>query len=88
MEIFIFWDILPCRPVEIIRRVGGIYRLHIQGQRVSQARNRLEADSVLNVISQKIGENLKSNFHNVGPSHFPERFTFGKSLVPFPVAVS
>jgi hypothetical protein len=34
----IFWIIMPCSP-ERARRFGRTYRLHHQGQRVSQARN-------------------------------------------------
>jgi hypothetical protein len=37
----IFWDITPCSPLKVNRRFGGTCRLHIQGRRISQARNML-----------------------------------------------
>jgi hypothetical protein len=33
------WDITPCSPVKINRCIRGLYRLHLQGRCVSQARN-------------------------------------------------
>jgi hypothetical protein len=38
----ILYDITQCSPVEVLRRFVGIYLLHHQGWRVSQARRRLE----------------------------------------------
>jgi hypothetical protein len=35
----IFWDITPCSPLEVNRLFGGTYRLHLQGRRISRARN-------------------------------------------------
>jgi hypothetical protein len=43
MKISIFWDITPCSPLKVNRRFGGTYRLHLQGPRISQARNQREA---------------------------------------------
>jgi hypothetical protein len=34
-----FWDITLCSPLKVTRRFGGTYRLHLQGQRMSQAKN-------------------------------------------------
>jgi hypothetical protein len=34
-----FWDIAPCSPLKVNRRLEGTYRLHLQGQRIFQARN-------------------------------------------------
>jgi hypothetical protein len=28
---FVFWDITSCSPLKVIRRFGGVCRLHIQG---------------------------------------------------------
>jgi hypothetical protein len=39
MKSSIFWDITPCSPKEVNRHFEGIYRLHVQGGRVSQMRN-------------------------------------------------
>jgi hypothetical protein len=36
----VFWDITQCSPLKVNRRFGGIYRLHLQGRRMSRARNR------------------------------------------------
>jgi hypothetical protein len=38
-------DIAPCRPAKVDRRFGGTYCLHLQGQKVSHARNHHEAGS-------------------------------------------
>jgi hypothetical protein len=38
----IFWDITACSPVRFNRRFGGTYRLHLQGWKISLARNRSE----------------------------------------------
>jgi hypothetical protein len=37
-----FWDITPCSPLKVSWRFGGIYRLHLQGWRISQERNQRE----------------------------------------------
>jgi hypothetical protein len=39
MKSTLFWDITPCSPVHVNRRFGETYRLHIQGRRISRARN-------------------------------------------------
>jgi hypothetical protein len=39
MKSFIFWDITPCSPLKMNQRFGEICRLHLQGRRMSQARN-------------------------------------------------
>jgi hypothetical protein len=31
----ISWDTAPCNPLKVSRRFGGIYRLHLQGRRIS-----------------------------------------------------
>jgi hypothetical protein len=41
----VFWDITPCSSLLVKRRFGGIYRLHLQGRRISQVRNQHEASS-------------------------------------------
>jgi hypothetical protein len=42
---YVFWDITPCSLLKVDRRFGGIYRLHLQCRRVSQARDQCEAGS-------------------------------------------
>jgi hypothetical protein len=41
------WDITPCSPVKLNRRFRGTCGLHLQGRRVSQARNQRETGSKL-----------------------------------------
>jgi hypothetical protein len=38
-----FWDITPYSPLKVNRRFGRIYRLHLQGIIISQARDLCEA---------------------------------------------
>jgi hypothetical protein len=38
----IFWDITPCSPLKFNRRSRGTYHFHLQGGRISWARNRRE----------------------------------------------
>jgi hypothetical protein len=45
MRSYIFSDITPYSPLELYRGSGGICRLHLQGRRMSQARNQPEAGS-------------------------------------------
>jgi hypothetical protein len=43
VESTIFCDITPCSPLRINQRFGGKYRLHLQGRKISQARNQHES---------------------------------------------
>jgi hypothetical protein len=45
MNSSLFWDMTPCSPVKVNRRFGRTYRLHLEGRRVSQARNQHVAGS-------------------------------------------
>jgi hypothetical protein len=38
-----FWDIMPCMPLKVNRLLAVTCRSHLQGQRISQARNQHEA---------------------------------------------
>jgi hypothetical protein len=40
---YTFWDITPRSPMKVNRRFGGTCRLHLNGRRISQARNKREA---------------------------------------------
>jgi hypothetical protein len=59
MKSSVFWDITPFSPLKVNRRFGGTRRLHVQGRRISQARNQRKAggkalNGLHGVISQKI----------------------------------
>jgi hypothetical protein len=43
MNSSVFLDITPCSPLTVNRRFGAIYRHHLQGRKLSQARNQREA---------------------------------------------
>jgi hypothetical protein len=43
MKSSVFWDITPCGPLKVNRRLGGTCRLHHQGRRISQAIKQSEA---------------------------------------------
>jgi hypothetical protein len=45
MKSYIFWDMNPCRSSKFNRSFRGIFRLHIQSQRINQARNQHETGS-------------------------------------------
>jgi hypothetical protein len=39
----IFWDITPCSLLKVNRRFGETYHLHLQGGKISRARNQRES---------------------------------------------
>jgi hypothetical protein len=41
MKSAVLRDITPCSPLKVNRRFGGTYRLHLQGRRISRARNQV-----------------------------------------------
>jgi hypothetical protein len=41
----VFWDITPCSPLKVNQNFGGTCRLHLQGRKISQARNQRDAGS-------------------------------------------
>jgi hypothetical protein len=47
MKSTIFWDIRPCSPLSVNRRIGGTYRLYLQGRKISWARNQRESRCLL-----------------------------------------
>jgi hypothetical protein len=52
MKSTIFWDITPCSPLKVNRRFGGTYRLHLQGRKISRARNQRESRWQAGVLSR------------------------------------
>jgi hypothetical protein len=51
LKSFTFWDITPCSPSKVNRRFGGTCRLHLQGQRISQARSQCESQPTSRELS-------------------------------------
>jgi hypothetical protein len=47
MKSSISWDITPCSPLKVCRRFGRTCRLHLQGRRMSRARNQSESRALL-----------------------------------------
>jgi hypothetical protein len=47
MKNILFWDITPCSPLKVNPLFGGTYRLHLQGRRISQARNQQVASRAI-----------------------------------------
>lgn len=45
MESSVFWGITPCSPMEVSRRFGGKFQLHLEGLRLNQAVNKHERGS-------------------------------------------
>jgi hypothetical protein len=45
LKSFILWDMMPCSPANVAQRFGGTYCLHLQDQKVSQAKSQDEAGS-------------------------------------------
>jgi hypothetical protein len=43
MKSTIFWDIMLCSPLKVNQHFRGTYHLHLQGRRISQARNQHES---------------------------------------------
>jgi hypothetical protein len=43
MKSTVLWDITPCSALKSNRRFRGTYGLHLQGRRISQARNQSES---------------------------------------------
>jgi hypothetical protein len=39
----VFWDLTQCSPVDVYRRFGWTYHLHLQGRRVIGTSNQQEA---------------------------------------------
>jgi hypothetical protein len=61
----VFWNITPCSLLKVNRRFGGTCRLHLQGRRISQARNQCEAELCLLLSCLAYSSSLKMCFRNV-----------------------
>jgi hypothetical protein len=79
MKNTIFWDITPCSPLKVNRRVGGTYRLDLQGQRINRARNlsftpRIPARTrVFPLLRSKEGSGAQAASHTFGTGDKTDR---------------
>jgi hypothetical protein len=83
-----FWDIKPHSPLKINHHFGGIYSLHLQGQRINQVRNQDEGGSELCIVSQKtelfmIAVACYILTRNRGPEHCPTPICFSLQLLEY-----
>jgi hypothetical protein len=60
MKSSVFRDVIPCSSLKVNRHFRGTCRLHLQGERICQARNRCEAGSKQNIL----------NLRNTSAIHF------------------
>jgi hypothetical protein len=49
MKSSVFWDVRPCSLLKVSQSFGGTRHLHLQGQRISQARNQQVASRVIHL---------------------------------------
>jgi hypothetical protein len=52
----VFRYITPCSPLRVIRRFGGTYRLHLQGRKISWARNLRQSRWQVKLYSEDEGD--------------------------------
>jgi hypothetical protein len=71
MKTTLFWDITPCSSFKFNRRFGGTYRLHLQGRRISRARNQHEGDRKQSL--------MPVDFQRTTRRYIPEDSTFQRS---------
>jgi hypothetical protein len=75
MKSTIFWDITPCSSLSVNRCFGGTYRLHLQGRRISRARNQRESRShPLNLFSTLTMETICSSETSVDTQRTTRRY--------------
>jgi hypothetical protein len=67
-----FWKITPCSPLQVNRRFGRTYRLHLQVRRISQARNKHEAGG--KICLRRDCSSLKME-ENIPQKRFPVDYT-------------
>jgi hypothetical protein len=78
MKSSIFWDITPCRPLEVNRGYGGTCRLHLQGWRTIQERNhrgkQMVNSSILNT-GVICSSEMSADFQWISRRYIPENIT-------------
>jgi hypothetical protein len=75
MKSIIFWDIMPCSSMSVNRRFRGTYRLHLQGRKISWARNQHERrwqvptpNGLQDVIYQKMVRSITTAVRTSNPT--------------------
>jgi hypothetical protein len=82
LKSFISWDIKPCSSLKLSRRFGGTCRLHLQGRRISQARNQHKAGGFLLVYSSTLkrkatcSSETSVDFQRTTQHYIPEDINF------------
>jgi hypothetical protein len=74
MKSTIIRDITPCSPLKANRRFGGTYRFHLQGQRISRARNQRESRWQAEAISSS---ETSFVFQRTTPRYIPREQSSG-----------
>jgi hypothetical protein len=72
----IFWDITPCNPLRVNRRFGGIYRLYLQGRKVSRARAQRESRWKPDPMEAICSSETSVNFQRTTRRYNPKDGTF------------
>jgi hypothetical protein len=62
---YVFWDVKPYSLLKVNRRFGGTFYLHLQGRRISRARNKREnrwqAEQKIETCSSRTSDDLQCN---------------------------
>jgi hypothetical protein len=75
MKSTIFWDVTMCCPLKVNQYFVGTYRLHLQGKRVSQAKNQLH-----NIPEDKTLQSIICLMRGMCPAHILLRIEDGGSM--------
>jgi hypothetical protein len=75
MKSSIFWDKTPCSPLKPIRCFGGTRRLHLQGRRISHARNHHEAGTKQSKLHAGLFDPEDGNIFLRNVGYFPTGYT-------------
>jgi hypothetical protein len=72
MKSSIFWDITPCRLLKVNGRFGGTCRLHLQGRRISKARNQRETGCTTLKLESTCSFEMSVDFQRAARLYIPE----------------
>jgi hypothetical protein len=76
-----FWDITTCSPLKVNQHFRGTYRLHLQGRRISRARNQHESRWQAELKMEAIcSSETSADFQHTTRCYIPEdSFTGGST---------